>query len=282
MKGLVLQHLYNLSDDEVEYQIRDRYSFCRFLGLLPEELIPDAKTIWLFKEQLVKCDLMKRLFNDFNEQLDDQGYKARKGQIVDASFVDVPKQRNSRSENAEIKEGKIPQRFEENPNIKSQKDIDARWTKKNEETHFGYKNHVSVDNAHKLIRDYEVTSAEVHDSQVFIEVLAENTSSDVWADSAYQSENTEISLAAMDMRSHIHKKGKKNQPLSERSKKANTRRSRVRARVEHVFGSMTNEQGGLYSRAIGFTRNQLKVGMMNVVYNMRRFVTLSRRSTSVI
>jgi IS5 family transposase len=281
-KTLVLQHLYNLSDDEVEYQIRDRYSFCRFLGLLPEELIPDAKTIWLFKEQLVKCDLMKRLFNDFNEQLDDQGYKARKGQIVDASFVDVPKQRNSRSENAEIKEGKIPQRFEENPNIKSQKDIDARWTKKNEETHFGYKNHVSVDNAHKLIRDYEVTSAEVHDSQVFIEVLAENTSSDVWADSAYQSENTEISLAAMDMRSHIHKKGKKNQPLSERSKKANTRRSRVRARVEHVFGSMTNEQGGLYSRAIGLTRNQLKVGMMNVVYNMRRFVTLSRRSTSVI
>ena len=139
-KTLVLQHLYNLSDDEVEYQIRDRYSFCRFLGLLPEELIPDAKTIWLFKEQLVKCDLMKRLFNDFNEQLDDQGYKARKGQIVDASFVDVPKQRNSRSENAEIKEGKIPQRFEENPNIKSQKDIDARWTKKNEETHFGYKN----------------------------------------------------------------------------------------------------------------------------------------------
>ncbi|NYZ68906.1 IS5 family transposase, partial [Endozoicomonas sp. SM1973] len=243
-KTLVLQHLYNLSDDEVEYQIRDRYSFCRFLGLSPEELIPDAKTIWLFKEQLVKCDLMKRLFNDFNEQLADQGYKAQKGQIVDASFVDVPKQRNSRAENVEIKEGKIPQRFEENPNIKSQKDMDARWTKKNEETHFGYKNHVTVDNAQKLIRDYEVTSAEVHDSQVFIEILAENTSSDVWADSAYQSENTEISLAAMGMRSHVHKKGKKNKPLSEHSKKANTRRSRVRARVEHVFGSMTNEQGG--------------------------------------
>ena len=127
-----------------------------------------------------------------------------------------------------------------------------------------------------------MTSAEVHDSQVFIEIIAENTSLDVWADSAYQSENTEISLAAMGMRSHVHKKGKKNKPLSERSKKANTRRSRVRARVEHVFGSMTNEQGGLYSRVIGFARNQLKVGMMNVVYNMRRFVMLSRRSTSVI
>ncbi|MBU2714382.1 IS5 family transposase [Zooshikella harenae] len=281
-KVLVLQHLYNLSDDETEYQIRDRYSFCRFLNLTPEDRIPDAKTIWLYREQLVLRDLMKGLFNDFDDQLNDKGYKAQKGQMVDASFVDVPKQRNKREENQQIKSGEIPERFENNPNVGRQKDTDARWTKKNEETHFGYKNHVTVDNAHKLIRDYKVTSAEVHDSQVFIEILAENTSADVWADSAYQSENNEISLAAMNMRSHVHKKGKKNKPLSERSKKANTRRSKVRARVEHVFGSITNEQGGLYSRVIGFARNQLKIGMMNIVYNMRRFMTLSRKSVPAI
>lgn len=281
-KVLVLQHLYNLSDDETEYQIRDRYSFCRFLSLTPESRIPDAKTIWLFREQLVQRDLVKNLFNDFDDQLNDKGYKARKGQIVDASFVDVPKQRNKREETQTIKSGKIPERFETNANVGRQKDTDARWAKKNEETHFGYKNHVAVDNAHKLIRDYKMTSAEVHDSQVFIEILAENTSSDVWADSAYQSENSKISLLAMNMRSHIHTKGKKNKPLSERNKKANARRSKVRARVEHVFGSITNEQGGLYSRVIGFARNQLKVGMMNIVYNMRRFVTLSRKSAPAI
>lgn len=279
-KALVLQHLYNLSDDEMEYQLRDRYSFCRFLGLSPEGKIPDAKTIWLFREHLVHCDLMKELFIDFNYQLEEQGYKAQKGQIVDASFVDVPKQRNTRDENAEIKDGKIPQRFNDNPNVGSQKDTDARWAKKNQETHFGYKNHAAVDNKHKLIRTYEVTSAEVHDSQVFIEILAENTSSDVWADSAYQSEDNEIALEVMGYRSHIHKKGKRNKPLSERQKKANTKKSTVRVRVEHVFGSITNEQGGLYSRVVGLARTTVKIGMMNVVYNMRRFVTLHRISAS--
>jgi IS5 family transposase len=279
-KVLVLQHLYNLSDDELEYQVRDRYSFCRFLGLSPEGRIPDAKTIWLFREHLVQCNLMTGLFKDFDYQLQEQGYKARKGQIVDASFVDVPKQRNTREENAQIKEGVMPQRFKDNPNVSSQKDTDARWAKKNDETHFGYKNHVAVDNKHKLIRDYEVTSAEVHDSRVFVEILAENTSADVWADSAYRSEEAEITLEAMGKRSHVHKKGNRNKPLSESVKKANTRKSRIRARVEHVFGSITNEQGGLYSRVIGLARTTVKVGMMNVVYNMRRFVALHRISLS--
>ncbi len=277
-KVLVLQHLYNLSDDEVEYQIRDRYSFCRFLERSPEGNIPDAKTVWIFSEQLVSHNQIGELFLDFDYQLDEQGYKAKKGQIVDASFVEAPRQRNSRDENKQIKEGLIPSRFKENQNVKSQKDTDARWTKKNNETHFGYKNHVSVDNAHKLIRNYEVTSAEVHDSQVFIEVLADNTSGDVWADSAYRSEEHELMLESMGYRSHVHKKGNKNKPLTDRENKANTRKSKVRARVEHVFGSIKNEQGDLYTRVIGLARTKVKVGMMNVVYNMRRFVTLNRIS----
>ena len=159
-KILVLQHLYNVSDDQIEYQIRDRYSFCRFLGFTPSEKIPDAKTIWLFREQLVRHDIMKELFYDFDRQLNDQGYKAQKGQIVD-----VPKQRNTREENKQIKEGEIPDRFNENPNIGSQKETDACWTKKNNE---------------------------VHDSNVFEDILTENTSKDVWADSAYRSEEHEL------------------------------------------------------------------------------------------
>lgn len=279
-KVLVLQHLYNLADDEIEYQVRDRYSFCRFLGLNPEGRIPDAKTIWLFRETLVKQDLMKTLFDDFNLQLDQQGYQARKGQIVDASFVDVPRQRNSREENAQIKAGETPQRFEDNAHVGSQKDTDARWTKKHQETHYGYKNHVVVDNQHKFIRNYEATSAEVHDSQVFTELLTENSSKDVWADSAYRSEAAENELAAEQYRSHVHKKGVRNKPLTERDKQANKRKSRVRVRVEHVFGSITNEQGGLYFRVIGLARTAVKIGMMNMVYNMRRFVTLNRMSVS--
>lgn len=282
-KVLVLQHLYNVSDDQIEYQIRDRYSFGRFLGLIdPSSKIPDAKTIWLFREQLVKLDLMKELFYDFDYQLNDKGYKARKGQIVDASFVDVPKQRNSKEENKQIKNGETPERFTENPNVAAQKDVDARWAKKNKEVHYGYKDHAAIDNAHKLIREYDVTSAEVHDSNVFEELLSENTSKDVWADSAYRSEEHELQLDVMGYRSHVNKKGTKNKPLTKKEKKANTEKSRIRVRVEHVFGSMTNEQGGINFKVIGLARNAVKIGMMNVVYNMRRFVTLHRMSASKI
>ena len=138
-----------------------------------------------------------------------------------------------------------------------------------------------MDHKHKRIRAYEATSAEVHDSRVFIDRLAENTSRDVWGDCAYQSEAIEAVLKAMGYRSHIYKKGKRDKPLSEREKKANTRKSKVRVRVEHVFGSMSNEQGGLYSRVIGGARTAVKIGLMNVVYNMRRFVTLHRASACV-
>ena len=279
-KVLILQHLYNISDDETEYPIRDRYSFCRFLGVTPEGTIPDAKTIWLFRETLVKLELIEALFNDFNHQLDQRGYKARKGQIVDASFVDVPRQRNTREENDQIKAGQTPTRFQEKAHVGAQKDTDARWAKKNQETHYGYKNHVVVDNKYKLIRNYEVTSAQVHDSNVFEQRLTENTSKDVWADSAYRSKAAQEALVARHYRSHVHKKGKRNQPLTETDQQANRRKSKIRARVEHVFGSISNEQGGLYFRVIGLARTAVKIGMMNVVYNMRRFVTLHRASLS--
>jgi len=281
-KVLVLQHLYNLSDDELEFQIRDRLSFCRFLGLNPEDKTPDAKTIWLFREQLVEQKLIRALFMDFDIHLDNRGYKAQKGQIVDASFVEAPRQRNTREENAQIKKGEVPERFNENPNVRRQKDLDARWAKKNNETHYGYKNHASVDNKHKLIRDYEVTSAEVHDSQVFHELLAENTSRDVWADSAYHSEESETLLNTMGYRSQVHRKGHRAKPLSERQKAANRKKSQVRARVEHVFGAIENEQGGLLIRVIGIVRAAAKIGLMNLVYNFRRFVSLHRRSVSGI
>lgn len=277
-KILILQSLYNVSDDEIEYQIRDRYSFCRFLGLMPEDKVPDAKTVWLFREKLSEAGLVKELFYGFDIQLQSKGFAARKGQIVDASFVEAPKQRNTREENKQIKRGERPNSFAENPNKAKQKDTDARWAKKNSEVHFGYKNHIAIDNQYKMVREFEVTSAEVHDSNVFMELLTENSSVDVWADSAYYSADSEIKLSASGYRSHVHKKSKRNKPLSEKQKEINTRKSRVRARVEHVFGSIRNEQGGMIVKTIGIARATTKIGLMNLAYNMRRCVGLSRIS----
>lgn len=104
-------------------------------------------------------------------QIDTAGFTARKGQIVDAAIVPVPKQRNSRDENARIKAGETPEDW--NDVKRRQKDVDARWTKKHGKNHYGYKNHISIDNKNKVIRNYAVTSAAVHDSQVFEELLDE-------------------------------------------------------------------------------------------------------------
>ena len=164
-KILILQSLYNLSDEAVEYQILDRMSFMRFLGLQAGDPVPDAKTIWLFREQLKAAGRMEHLFKQFAEFLADSGYAAKQGQIVDASIVAAPRQRNSRAENRRIKEGNTPEEWQEAK--KRQQDVAARWTKKNGKTYYGYKNHVDIDVKHKFIRDYAVTDAAVHDSQVF-------------------------------------------------------------------------------------------------------------------
>jgi IS5 family transposase len=214
---------------------------------------------------------MKKLFDMFDRYLTNAGYKARKGQIIDASFVEVPRQRNSRDENEEIKQGKTPDAWLDKPPKLSQKDLDARWTKKNNQTFYGYKNHVNVDVKRKLIREYSVTSASVHDSQEMKNILdKDNTGSGVWADSAYRSEDTEKLLKKRTLKNHVHRKSYRNHPLSEFQNQQNTKKSRIRARVEHVFGWMENKMGSLI-RCIGQPRAATKIGLMNLVYNMNRY-----------
>ena len=274
-KALVLQALYNLSDDQIEYQIRDRLSFMRFLGLGVEDRVPDAKTVWLYRETLAQAGMVEALFDVFDGHLKSQGYLAMGGQIVDASIVSAPRQRNSRDENNAIKEGNPPADWK--PKKKAQKDVDARWTKKHGKSYFGYKNHVGIDRRHKLVRRYAVTDAAVHDSQKLDDLLdPENTASDVWADSAYRSQETEEKLAERGLRSRIHRKANRGKLLSQRAQEANRTRSKVRARVEHVFGHQHTSMAGKIVRTIGIGRAKAKIGLTNLVYNMSRFVFLER------
>ena len=276
-KIVVLQSLHNLSDEQTEYLIRDRLSFMRFLDLDLEDPVPDATTIWLFREALAQAGLIDKLFERFGQHLETEGYIACGGQIIDATIVSVPKQRNTKEENEAIKAGKTPEGWEQQLAKNAQKDKDARWTKKNDESFYGYKNHVSVDRKHKIIRRYSETDASVHDSQKLDEVLDKsNTSNEVWADSAYRSAETEAKLKEQGYKSRIHRRSVRNHALSERQQAANTTRSRVRARVEHVFADQENGMGGIFVRIVGMARAAAKIGMMNLVYNMRRLVWLER------
>jgi transposase, IS5 family len=270
-KAIVLCELYNLSDEQLEYQVRDRLSFMRFLGLGLEDRVPDATTLWLYCEQLAQVGAVEELFAAFDGHLKAQGWLAMGGQMIDASIVPVPRQRNGRDENATIKAGGTPEGWDERPAKKRQKDTDARWTKKHGKSHYGYKNHVNVDRRHKLVRRYQVTDAAVHDSQVVDGVIDDdNTASDVWADSAYRSAEMEAKLAAKGLKSRIHRKAHRNRPLSAREKQGNQTRSRIRARVEHVFGAQSNDMGGTLVRSIGILRAKARIGLKNLAYNMRR------------
>ena len=283
-KVLVLQQLNNLSDDRIEYQVRDRLSFMRFLGLNLEDRVPDAKTVWLFRETLKQDGVSQGLFKRFDEQLAARGLIAKGGQMIDATFVEVPKSRNNREDNAKLKAGELPEGWDKDDpatvHMRSQKDTDARWTKKNQETHFGYKNHINADAQNKLIRAYEVTAASVHDSQVFDELLDQSTDDEgkkraAYADSAYRSKEQEERLQANEIESRICEKGTRGTPLTEEQKASNRQKSKTRTRVEHVFGAQA-QMGGHVVRTIGIARARVKIAMMNLAYNMRRFVLLCR------
>ena len=276
-KILILKKRYNLADEKIEEQILDRLSFRAFLGLQFSDNIPDAKTIWLFAEQLKQLGLEQELFDRFEEELERQGFQAKSGSITDGSFVAVPKQRNTREENKQIKSCEVPERIAANPHVLAQKDLDAEWAKKGDELHYGYKNHVTIDEEYKLIRGYGVTGAAAHDREPYMDVLpakAAYADQEVFADSAYSSKEIEAKLKERGFLPMICEKGYRNHPLSEEQKLLNRVKSSVRCRVEHVFGAIKMRMGDETLRSIGFGRARFWIGVRNLVYNTCRFVSL--------
>jgi IS5 family transposase len=273
-KILILQRYYNLSDDTIEYAILDRLSFMRFLGLGINDPVPDAKTIWLFRDKLASQGMVEKLFRHLDKQLDTDGIIVHKGKIVDASIVEVPLQRNSRDENKDLKEGNIPEDWSENK--LRQKDTDAKWTKKNNTDYFGYKNHIKADSKTKLITGYIATAANVNDSKVIGELLTskEDGGQRLWADSAYRSEAIEEMCRSNNIRSMIQEQGYRHKKLSEVDKQRNKKKSKIRARVEHIFGFMTNSMNEMYLQYRNFVRNRAAIGLMNLTYNLFRLVQM--------
>jgi transposase, IS5 family len=278
-KLLILKHLYNLSNEAVEYQAHDRGSFRRFLGLTETAEIPDATTLDGFEQRLRQAGLIEVLFEQFEAFLRQSGYAAQGGQIIDATLIPVPIQRNSREENEQIKQGEIPEDWIEQPHKLAQKDTDARWTRKNDQSYFGYKDHISIDVDYGFIRCYSITAASVHDSQALGSVLdPDNSGDEIWADSAYRSQNIEAGLDALGHRSQIHERAYRNHPLTEEQIASNREKSKTRAKVEHVFGNWVMTMGGKLVRAIGLERVRAQLGLKNLVYNLKRYVFWQRQT----
>ena len=291
-KVLLLQAMHTLSDERCEYLIRDRLSFMRFLDLGLADPVPDANTIWTFREALKRADAVEALFRRFDASLRAAGYLAMGGQIIDATIVAAPRQRNTAAEKAAIKAGRIPDGWAEKPAKLRQKDRDARWTVKFSKAKpredgapqvdlavpaFGYKSHVSIDRRHSLIRRWTTSDAAAHDGARLAAVLdGQNTASDVWADTAYRSAKNEMLLTDRGLVSRIHRKKPKGRAMAERTRRANARRSAIRSAVEHVFARQKGPMA-LVVRTIGSARAHVKIGLANLAFNMKRYVWLSSR-----
>jgi len=274
-KILILQRYWNLSDDQIEFQINDRLSFMRFLDLTIADDIPDSRTVWHFREQITDLGLVEELFALFLKELNKINLILNEGKIIDASFVEVPRQRNRHAENDLIKEGKGAELWNDAPKKKAQKDIDARWTQKNKVNYFGYKNHVKQDGKSKLITKYMVTSAAVHDSNATDPLLDENDKGEpFYADSAYAGEPQEQIIASKEMGNRVCEKGYRNRPLTDEQKANNTEKSRFRGRVEHIFGFMEMSMNEMYINCIGIKRATAMIGLINLTYNMFRKLQL--------
>jgi IS5 family transposase len=292
-KILVIQATNNLSDERAEYLINDRLSFMRFLGLGLPDRVPDARTIWLFRERLTRAGAIGSLFERFDAMLRQSGYIAMSGQIVDASLIAAPRQRNTNEEKKAIKQGRIPDEWQDKPAKLRQKDRDARWTVKFTKAKprqdgstppvdlaipvFGYQNHVSIDRGFGFIRKWSATDAAAYEGRRLREGLLDktNTASGVWADTAYRSAANEAFMATNGFVSHVHRKKPKGRAMPAAIRRANNAKSKIRSRVEHVFAELKDRME-LFIRTIGIARATTKIGLANLVFNIKRLLFLRR------
>ena len=294
-KILILQAQHNLSDARTEFMIRDRLSWLRFLGFSLGDRTPDENTIRHFRNRLTETGTLKRVMKAFDWQLQKKGYIPMAGQIIDASLVPAPKQRNTEGEQQAIKAGKTAQEiWPDEPAKAAQKDTEARWTLKIGGKQrfradgtplplialpvFGYKTHISIDRRFGFIRAAAVTSAAHADGRMLPPLIdRQNTSSAVWADTAYRSQRNEAWLADRMLTSQIHRRKPKGKPMPRATAKANAAKSAIRAKVEHVFAHQKN-RFGLFIRTIGLLRAEAKLTLANLAYNFDRLIFQEKRA----
>ena len=257
LRIMILQHLYGLSDPQVEEQIKDRLSFQKFIQLDTHEAVPDETTICRFRQRLIECHLHEQLLGLLNRQLEARGYIVKRTTLVDATIVESSRKR---PEPEAVAEGTAP-------------DQDASYTRKANQSYYGYKAHVSSDGEHHLIRRALISTAGTQEAHVFERVAPEDTQA-IYADKAYDTKANQAWLHERGIQSRILKKGAHHIKLSRRDVKMNHKKGLVRRNIERVFGHLKQWQGYRRVRYLGLARNQLELTLKAVTYNLKRLAKI--------
>ena len=234
-KTLILQHLYGISDEELEYQIADRISFQKFLGF--PQTIPDHSTIWRFRKYLSEADPHDKVWSELGRQIQKKGIQYSRGVIQDATFITANPGKTNSSDKVDRGRGQPSTRNE-----------DATWTKKNNKNIFGYKLHSKVECSDGFITEIAVTTAKTHDSR--IDLTKEDEI--VYRDKGY------CGVKPKAKGDGTMKRAVRGNPLTPLDKLRNKRISKKRSPGERPFGVIKSVlQGGhtLYTELHRFSRS---------------------------
>lgn len=264
-RSFALQHLYNLSDEELEFQLADRLSFKNFIGFT--ESVPDYSTFWYARERLQKAGADKRIWNELQRQLDEKGYKAKKGSIQDASFVDADAGRKRQYKEKQAK--KRGEKIEYTPRQLAHIDKDGSFSVKQGQVHYGYKNHVKLDVKHKFIRKVKTTTASLHDAKINLVTKADWK---MYRDKGYF--GTPLPKSVFDKTMDRATRG---HPLTEKQKERNHKISQIRCQGERPFGVIKRTFNGGFTHVKILARVSIKEMLKCFSYNLYQLVTLEKK-----
>jgi IS5 family transposase len=274
-KCLLLGIIFDYSDEELEYQLINRADFKVFLDLELMDNVPDKSTLWLFRESLVNSNSHKPLFDSYLDQIKLLGYSFKDERIVDGTVHETEHRCTSHEVDEKIKSGHVPEEWAKNPNILCQNDLTASWRSEGKKRYFGYLALIIVLSKYKFITNYAISPAHI-DERKNVVGLVENEVHEfiAYADKGFVSQ---------ELKTKMNQKGvnfiamEKEYLLSEdlpEVEKSNKAISKIRARVEHVFGNITMMMPQRPLRLIGIERNTFKIGMMYMLHNMFRLISI--------
>lgn len=266
VESMLLQAWYGLSNEELEFQCHDRLSFRNFLGF-PEN-VPDFTTIWKIRDRLKAAGIDKEIWRELQKQMDEKGYKIKKGVIQDASFIesDLGKKRYSKEKKAK-KEGKEIKYTEKQ---KQHMDKDGTFSVKHGQVHFGYKSHIKADVDHGLIRSYDVTTASLHDNEID---LIKDKDIAAYRDKGYfvkELKSKKVIDKTMD-------RAVRSKELNGRQQKRNKAISKIKGPGERPWSVMKRVFDGGRTLVKTLGRVSIKEMFKCFAYNLYQLVTLERK-----
>lgn len=269
IRGLFLQHLYQLSDPQLEDQLIDRLSFRRFGGLPLDQQVPDFSTFWRFREELAAEGHLEDLFAEVTRQLGAKGLILKRGTVVDAAIIESTGRPLSDDKRQEL---------EEAPS--AQLDTDADSVQKGGTHYFGYKAHIGVDVGSTLIRRLSFTEASTHDSTQ-LETLLGGDERAIFGDKAYPSKQLKIQCCEEGIYYGILEKAYRNTPLSCSQKRRNRRHRRVRRYGEHPFAALKERYGMRWANAKTKLRNKARFVMSAICWNIERSISWAKQDPNI-